>query len=90
MHGCNPLKFEEFQAQEGTQKQDGLSDFKGNFQNLDDALRQHIRQAMLRSRGKIEGYNGAAQLLDLKPGTLRQKMRKLGIPFGKSSKEIYQ
>lgn len=46
---------------------------------LDEAMRQHIELALLRSRGKIEGYDGAARRLDINPNTLRARMRKLGI-----------
>jgi len=57
---------------------------------LNEVLDLHIRKALFLSHGKIEGYKGAAELLGMNPGTLRQKMRKLGIPFGKAAKEIYK
>jgi formate hydrogenlyase transcriptional activator len=41
--------------------------------------REHIL-AMLREIGwRIEGRNGAAQLLRINPSTLRSRMKKLGI-----------
>jgi DNA-binding protein Fis len=33
--------------------------------------------------GKIHGPGGAGELLGINPNTLRYKMRKLGIGFGK-------
>jgi formate hydrogenlyase transcriptional activator len=49
----------------------------------DDALeaveRQHIIDVLRRTRGVIEGPNGAATLLGLKPSTARFRMKKLGI-----------
>ena len=45
---------------------------------------QHIRQVMKMANGKIEGKNGAAEILGINPATLRHRMRKLGIPFGRS------
>jgi len=48
---------------------------------LDNAIRRHIETALARARGKIEGENGAAALLDINPHTLRAKMRKLGIDW---------
>lgn len=44
---------------------------------------QHIRHVMEITGGRVEGENGAAKLLGMNPGTLRHKMRKLGILFGK-------
>jgi formate hydrogenlyase transcriptional activator len=41
--------------------------------------RQHIRAVLESTRWRIEGGNGAAQLLGLKPSTLRSRMLKLGI-----------
>ncbi|HUL10679.1 MAG TPA: helix-turn-helix domain-containing protein [Methylococcaceae bacterium] len=35
--------------------------------------------------GKINGPSGAAQLLGLHPNTLRKRMNKLGIPYGRKS-----
>ncbi len=46
---------------------------------------RHIRYVMDLVNGRVEGAGGAAELLDLKPGTLRHRMRKLGIAFGRSS-----
>jgi hypothetical protein len=33
--------------------------------------------------GRVEGQGGAAELLGVNPGTLRHRMRKLGIAFGR-------
>ncbi|MBX3352480.1 MAG: sigma-54-dependent Fis family transcriptional regulator [Phycisphaeraceae bacterium] len=46
---------------------------------LDDAIRAHIRAALERSRGKVEGPGGAAEMLAINPNTLRSKMRKLRV-----------
>lgn len=47
--------------------------------NLDSIQREHI-QGVLREVGWIiEGPHGAASRLGLKPGTLRHRMKKLGI-----------
>jgi transcriptional regulator with GAF, ATPase, and Fis domain len=51
---------------------------------LDQAIRAHIEQAMKKCRGKVQGPDGAAALLGLHPSTLRNRMRKLGIPFGRA------
>jgi transcriptional regulator with GAF, ATPase, and Fis domain len=46
---------------------------------LADAQRQHIVQAMIKTRGVIGGSNGAARLLGLPRSTLQYRMKKLGI-----------
>ncbi len=44
---------------------------------------KHIRRILARAKGRINGSDGAAELLGMNPGTLRHRMRKLGIPFGR-------
>jgi transcriptional regulator with GAF, ATPase, and Fis domain len=53
--------------------------------SLDEINSQHIRQALETAGGKINGPGGAAQILGLHPNTLRSRMSKLGIPYGKKS-----
>jgi len=51
---------------------------------LDQAISRHIRQALIKSLGRVEGKDGAAAMLDINPSTLRSKMRKMGIKFGRT------
>ncbi len=53
--------------------------------SLDEINARHIRQALEKAGGKINGPGGAAQLLDIPPNTLRKRMNKLGIPYGRKS-----
>jgi transcriptional regulator with GAF, ATPase, and Fis domain len=53
--------------------------------SLEEMNVRHIRQALERAGGKINGPGGAAQILGLNPNTLRTKMNKLGIPYGRKS-----
>ncbi len=46
---------------------------------LDAAMVQHMEAALRRTRGRIEGKGGAAELLGVNPHTLRARMRKLGV-----------
>ncbi len=46
---------------------------------LEDVERKHILRMLQESGWKIEGKNGAAEHLGLNPGTLRSRMKKLGI-----------
>jgi DNA-binding NtrC family response regulator len=52
---------------------------------LDEMTVQHIRQALEMAGGKINGPGGAAQILGLHPNTLRNRMNRLGIPYGRRS-----
>ncbi|WHZ22361.1 MAG: Transcriptional regulator, Fis family [Nitrospira sp.] len=47
--------------------------------NLSDLERQHIMDVLDRTKWRIYGDQGAAQLLGLNPETLRSRLRKLGI-----------
>jgi transcriptional regulator with GAF, ATPase, and Fis domain len=53
--------------------------------SLDEINAEHIRQALQMAGGKINGPRGAAQLLGLHPNTLRKRMDKLGILYGRKS-----
>lgn len=53
--------------------------------NIDEVLAMHIRRIMERTGGRIQGNSGAAKLLGVHPSTLRHRLRKLGIPFGRNS-----
>jgi len=57
------------------------TDERGELLPLDMVVANHIRQALQRAGGKIHGAGGAGELLKVNPNTLRNKMRKLGIPF---------
>ena len=52
---------------------------------LDELVARHIHHVLAMTGGKVGGKGGAAQLLQVNPSTLRKKMRKLGIPFGRKS-----
>lgn len=67
-----------------TKPSDSQSD--GISLNLNLAIAQQIKKALEISKGKVHGKDGAAELLGINSGTLRHKMRKLGIPFGRGVK----
>ncbi|MCA9720219.1 MAG: AAA family ATPase, partial [Myxococcales bacterium] len=48
-------------------------------ESLEAATRRCIERALRACEGKIYGPGGAAERLELKPGTLQSKMRKLGV-----------
>lgn len=49
---------------------------------LDAAMVRHMEAALRRTRGRIEGKGGAAEILGVNPHTLRARMRKLGVSWG--------
>jgi transcriptional regulator with GAF, ATPase, and Fis domain len=61
----------------------GAGEAREAFATLDEAMMRHIEAALARTRGRIEGRDGAAALLDINPHTLRARMRKLGIEWGR-------
>ncbi|MCG8564719.1 MAG: sigma-54-dependent Fis family transcriptional regulator [Desulfobacterales bacterium] len=54
---------------------------------LDEMNARYIKRVLAHTNGRIEGPNGAAKLLDINPSTLRNRMVKLGIPFGAKSRK---
>ncbi len=43
----------------------------------------YIQKVLVRTDGKVKGKGGAAEILGINPSTLRAKMKKLGIPYGR-------
>jgi transcriptional regulator with GAF, ATPase, and Fis domain len=54
---------------------------------LDAIMSGHIRRVLEMTSGRVGGKQGAACLLNINPSTLRKKMSKLGIPFGRKAKK---
>ena len=51
--------------------------------DLDTVMAGHIRKVLRLCNGRVEGENGAARRLNIHPSTLRKRMRKLKIPYGR-------
>ncbi len=47
--------------------------------SLDEMQQQHIQHILNETGGKINGPGGAAEILQMEPSTLRNRMKKLGI-----------
>jgi transcriptional regulator with GAF, ATPase, and Fis domain len=54
---------------------------------LDDVMRRHIEAVLHRCKGKVNGIDGAAARLRIHPNTLRKRMQKLGIPYGRRARK---
>jgi transcriptional regulator of acetoin/glycerol metabolism len=57
---------------------------KASVLTLDDAMTKHIRYALQLCNGKISGPGGAGELLGINPNTLRKRMDKLKITYGRA------
>lgn len=53
--------------------------------SLDEMNARYIRRALEEPGGKINGPGGAARILSINPNTLRKRMKRLGIPYGRRS-----
>jgi len=51
--------------------------------SLKELERSYIEKVLASSRGQVEGSDGAAAILGLKPSTLRSRLAKLGLDLGK-------
>lgn len=56
---------------------------KMTVQPLEMVMARHIQKVLTLCNGRVEGEKGAAHLLQVHPSTLRKRMKKLGIPFGR-------
>ncbi len=52
-------------------------------QRLDELEARHIEAVLNKVDRRVSGKGGAADLLGINPNTLRHRMRKLGIRFGR-------
>lgn len=53
---------------------------------LDQLVARHIRRTLDTTEGKIHGSGGAAEILGINPSTLRNRMNKLDITYGRKSR----
>ncbi|MEW6266347.1 MAG: sigma-54 dependent transcriptional regulator [Thermodesulfobacteriota bacterium] len=56
-------------------------------QTLNEWNASYIRQVLNKTNGRISGPQGCAALLGIKPNTLRHRMAKLGIPYGRKRRQ---
>jgi transcriptional regulator with GAF, ATPase, and Fis domain len=55
--------------------------------NLDETIAHHISRVLQVTNGRINGPDGAAQLLGVNPSTLRNRMKKLKIDYGRKTQK---
>jgi transcriptional regulator with GAF, ATPase, and Fis domain len=54
---------------------------------LDAVMAGHIRRMLDLCNGRVEGPAGAARLLEIHPSTLRKRMQKLGVSYGRQPRK---
>ena len=79
-----PLTFDHINMGPASSEQD-ISLPAKDTDNLNEKISRHIHKALLKTGGKINGPEGAAAILGMNPSTLRNRMKKLGIDFGRKS-----
>ncbi len=77
-----PLQFDHLKADQGP-GDSHRSEQQDNIMNLDEVVIRHIQKVLDSTGGKIHGAGGAADQLGINPNTLRNRMNKLGIKYGK-------
>ncbi len=55
----------------------------GEDLSLDGVTAAHIRKVLKLTKGRINGSGGAAEKLGINPATLRNRMNRLGVPYGR-------
>ncbi|MHC4250326.1 MAG: sigma-54 interaction domain-containing protein [Planctomycetota bacterium] len=85
LHRGEPLRFDELapslEGRAAAASPSSTTDQKPL--DLDTVTAQHIKRVLEMTGGKVHGPGGAGELLGVNPNTLRYRMRKLGIRFGK-------
>ncbi|MCP4575381.1 MAG: Fis family transcriptional regulator, partial [Deltaproteobacteria bacterium] len=81
MVGNVSLVFEKFDSAQQENNTPSLSETDSRLPTLDEFNSTYIQKVLNITKGKIEGMNGAAQILGIHPNTLRGRMKKLGIQY---------
>lgn len=83
-HRGGQLRFDSLlPGERGGETQPAMEGKVGGPLNLDEAMSLHIGKVLKMTKGKIHGPGGAAELLGINPNTLRGRMSKLGIIYGR-------
>ena len=79
-----PLTFPDLLGSRSDDSEEGRIEAADSFPILNEVMAEHIRKALIMSKGRIEGRGGGAELLGIHPSTLRARMKKLGIHLKKT------
>ena len=59
----------------------------GRVSDLDGVIKAYIEKVLAMTDGRVNGQEGAAVMLGVNPNTLRHRMKKLGIVYGRAYKK---
>jgi len=82
-----PISFEHFNIIRSQKAPQPVASSTGDIEELDQVISNHIRRALAKVGGKIHGPGGAAELLGMNASTLRNRMTKLGMSYGRRSRQ---
>jgi len=80
LSGGERLHFPELARDVVSRRAPARADDDGPVRTLNQAMADYIRAVLRRTGGKVAGPGGAPALLDMKPSTLRWRIKKLGLP----------
>ena len=78
-----PLDFDQFFSPAQPDVAMTRPDRRNRSEPLDEVVSNHIRRVLGQTEGRVSGPGGAAEVLGINPSTLRSRMKKLGIPYGR-------
>jgi transcriptional regulator with PAS, ATPase and Fis domain len=85
LHPHGPLIFEHVNPAVPPKIRD-IEEQREATDNLDEVITHHIQRVLDKTQGKVHGPGGAAELLGINANTLRNRMNKLGIMYGRKRK----
>ncbi len=84
--GGEPLRFEEI-GPTAASREGAPAQHRGPVR-LDEAMAAHIQAVLAMTGGKIHGPGGAAELLGIHENTLRNRMDRLGLVYGRRARML--
>jgi len=82
LNPTGPLTFEHMNPEQPAKTLE-LREQSDETVSLDEIISSHIRSVLSKTKGKVSGPDGAAAFLGINPSTLRNRMKKLGIDYGR-------
>ncbi len=84
LNPLGPISFDGLDGLKAGNRQVATAISNGN-ETLDAVTARYIKQTLEKTNGRINGAGGAAEILGINPNTLRNRMKKLGISFGRKN-----
>ena len=80
-----PLTFDDIKFKRTPPSEPSIEPLEFEEMNYDKMLFNFYQKALDLTEGRVEGKGGAADLLGVNPRTLRHRMRRISVPFGRSA-----